>query len=413
MKSTTQIICGILLSATLSGARASQLLDDGFLSKIRSEAARHHPSVDAANHRVAAAVEDIHAVRLWDDPMVGFGIMAANRSMRADQGDIIIGIDQPLPKPGMFAAQRGKAESMRRAELENSRGSSLAAGSEAARTAIELALADESVTLQQTQISWLAAMTENARQMAAGPMGSSMDALRMETELAKEQQMLDAARRTRAGLASKLNLNLGRPLDSPWSELKLPAAPLPLPVAQAEIARIPHANPKVRAMRELVGAARADTRIADRDRLPQFLLGLDTNIYSRGDVRSASLNVKMSLPWFNENSYQAKITGARDREAAAGRDVEAMRREIAAGVLAACTDSANAAAQARAYSGEVHDKALQTSKTIEAAWISSKAPLTDLLDSSRILFSIRLEQRRFIAMQRAALEDLHTLVPNN
>ena len=413
MKSVIHLWWGVLCCAYLLEARASQLLDDGFLSRIRSEAARHHPSVDAAQHRVAAAAQDIRAVRLWDDPMVGLGIMAANRSMRADQGDIIIGVDQPLPKLGMFDAQRGKAESMRRAEVENSRGSALAAGAEAARTAIELALADESVTLQQTQITWLGEMTENARQMAAGPMGSSMDALRMETELAKEQQMLDAARRSREGLARKLNLTLGRPLDSPWPELKLPAAPLPIPIVQAEIARIPHANPKVRAMREMVGAANADTRIADRERQPQFLLGLDTNIYSGGDARSATLNLKMSLPWFNGNSYQAKIAGARDRELAAGRDVESMRREVAAGVLTSCTAAANAAAQARAYSGEVHHKALQTTKTIEAAWISSKAPLTDLLDASRMLFSIRLEQRRFIAMQQAALEDLRTLVPNN
>jgi hypothetical protein len=35
-----------------------------------------------------------------------------------------------------------------------------------------------------------------------------------------------------------------------------------------------------------------------------------------------------------------------------------------------------------------------------------------LLDSSRTLFAIRLEQRRMIAMQLAALEELHTLVPN-
>ena len=120
----------------------------------------------------------------------------------------------------------------------------------------------------------------------------------------------------------------------------------------------------------------------------------------------------MSLPWFNDPSYQAKIDAAKSRELAAGRDVETMRREIAAMVLAAATEAANAAAQARAYSGEIHDKARQATQTIEAAWISSKAPLTDLLDSARMLFSIRLEQRRMIAMQLAALEELHTLVPN-
>ena len=411
MCSVVQLRWGFLCAVFLLDARASQSLDDGFLAKIRSEAVHHHPSVAAAKQRVAAAAEDVRAVRLWDDPMLGFGVMAANRAMRADQGDIIIGIDQPLPKPGMFDAQRGKAESMRRAELENSRGSTFTAGAEAARAAIELALADESVALQQSELNWLAAMTENARQMAAGPMATNIDALRMETELAKERQMLDAARRTREGLAQKLNLTLGRPLDSPWSELKLPASPPPVPVVQAEIARIPHANPKVLAMREMAAAANADTRIAERDRLPQLSVGVDTATYSKGDVRSATLNVKMSLPWFHESSYQAKIAGARDREIAASRDADAVRRDVATSVLNACTEAANAAAQARAYSGEVHDKATQTRETIEAAWISSKASLTDLLDASRSLFTIRLEQRRFIAMQQAALEDLRTLVP--
>jgi hypothetical protein len=120
----------------------------------------------------------------------------------------------------------------------------------------------------------------------------------------------------------------------------------------------------------------------------------------------------MSLPWFNDPSYQAKINAAKTRELAATQDVETMRREIAAMVLTAVTEAANAAAQARAYSGEIHENALTSSKSIEAAWISSKAPLTDLLDSARLLFSIRLEQRRMIAMQLAALEELQTLVPN-
>ena len=152
--------------------------------------------------------------------------------------------------------------------------------------------------------------------------------------------------------------------------------------------------------------------MADRERLPEVSLGIDSRMYSGGDYRSTTLGVKMSMPWFNDHSYQAKISAAKDREAVASREVEAMRREVAVRVLAAATEAANAAAQARAYAGDVRDKAEKTTQTIEAAWISSKAPLTDLLDASRALFAIRLEQRRMIAMQLAALEELHTLVPD-
>ncbi|MBC8128468.1 MAG: TolC family protein [Gloeobacteraceae cyanobacterium ES-bin-144] len=165
-------------------------------------------------------------------------------------------------------------------------------------------------------------------------------------------------------------------------------------------------------MIELSGAANAETRVADRERLPEVAVGIDTKLYSGGDFRSTTFGVSVSLPWFNDNSYQAKIDAAKSRELAAGRDVETIRREIAGMVLTAATEAANAAAQARAYGGEILEKALKATQTTEASWISSKAPLTDMLDSSRSLFAIRLEQRRLIAMQLVALEELQILVPN-
>ncbi len=413
MKPYLSIFAGLLVAGTSLHGEVVRILNNDFLSDLRREAARTHPSAVAGKQLATAAGHDVSAVRLWEDPMAGFGFTIANKMMRMDDGDISVGIEQRLPKPGMFDAQLRKAEAMRRAATQSSRTPALAAGAEAARNAIELALADESISLQQSQIDWLTAMVENARQMAADPMGSSSDALRMETELAKETQMLDAARRTRDGFAQKLNLTLGRQLDSPWPLLKLPATPPPVPLAQAEIARIPYLNPKVRAMKEMVGAANAETRMADRERLPEVSVGVDTNIYaSAGDVRSTMVGVKMTLPWFNDHSYQAKISAAKSRELSATQDVETMRREVAAMVLNAVTEAANAAAQARAFSGEIHEKAQLTTRTIEAGWISSKAPLTDLLDSARTLFAIRLEQRRMIAMQLAALEELQTLVPN-
>lgn len=406
-------LTGLAAAGSLLHAGETQLLDNAFLSKVRNEAARAHPAAVAGQYKARAAAKDAKSVRLWNDPMVGIGFMGASRMMRTDDGDVMLGIEQSLPKPGMFEAERRKMEAMTRAELEAARGSSDAVGAEAAKAAIELALADESITLQQAQVEWMSAMAENAKQMAADPMGSSTDALRMETELAKEKQMLDAARRTRDGYARRLNITLGKALDSPWPALQLPAAPPPVPIAKAEIARIPHANPKVRSMKEMVSAANADIRIADRERLPEVSVGVDTQLYSgTGDIKSTTLGLKLSLPWFNDPSYQAKIDAAKNRETAASRDVESMQREIAGMVSMAATEAANAAAEARAYSGEIHEKAQLAVKTTEAAWISSKAPLTDLLDSARTLFAIRLQQRRMIAMQLASLEDLRTLVPH-
>jgi outer membrane protein TolC len=411
MKSFLIVFTGLLVATPLLLARESNLVDEPFLASLRAEAARNHPAASSATLRASAASADVRTVRLWDDPNVGLAVMFANPDRRRNDGDLLLSLEQPLPKPGMFAAKLSKADALQRAEVENSRSTRLEVGAMAAKDAIELALADESITLQAAQIMWLEPMAENAREMALNPDATSIDALRLESELARENQVLDAARRTRGSIAQSLNLRLGRSLDSPWPTLRLTLSPVPVPVASAEIARIPRVNPKVRSMTEMASAANSEVRIADRDRLPQFSLAAETRIYSGGDARSAGLGLKMSLPFFNRSSYEAKVEASQLREEAAIKDVESTRLEMASGVLAAVTDAANASAQARAYAGDIYQRALAATQSVEASWISSKSILTDLLDSNRMLFSIKLEQRRFVAMQLAALENLNLLVP--
>lgn len=408
----TSLFAGLFVVSSLLRAQATQFLDEPFLAALRSEASRHHPAASAASLRRAAAARDVRSVRLWDDPTVGLSLMAADAEKRRTDGDVRVSMEQMLPKPGLFAASRSKAEALQRAALENLRSSAIEVGAMAARDAIELALADESIALQNVQLKWLDSMTENARQRAANPDATGIDALRLESELARETQILAAARRTRESLARSLNLRLGRALESPWPILNLGDASYSVPLANAEIARISRANPKVRSLREMASAASAETRIAERERLPQLSVGVDIDTYSGNDFRSASLGLKMSLPYLNRSSYSAKIAASQLREKAVLQDIETTRLEIASGVLAAVAESKNAAAQAQAYSGDVYQRALSTRQAVEGSWISSKSSVADLLDAQRQLFSIHLEQRRFVAMQRVALEELHQLVPN-
>ncbi|MEO6478033.1 MAG: TolC family protein [Luteolibacter sp.] len=405
------IFTGFFVAVNLLHAQDPKLVDETFLSALRTEAARNHPAARSAELRSAAAASDVQGVRLWDDPTVGLSLSIARESMRADDGDIFLSYEQPIPKAGMFAANLSKAEAMRRAELESSRMSSLEVSAAAAKDAIELALADESISLQSAQLQWLGSMTENAREMALNPDATSVDALRLESELARENEILAAARRTRESLAQSLNLRLGRSLENSWPILTLNRDPAPVPIAASEIARIQRANPKVRSMREMAVAANGDTRIAEIEKKPQFSIAVDSALYSGGDARALNVGLKMSLPYFNRTSYDAKIQASQLREKAAVKDVETIRLEIASEVLAAVNEVANAAAQAHAYSGEIYQRADAATRSVEASWISSKSPLTDLLESNRMLFSIKLEQRRFVALQLAALENLNLLVP--
>ena len=412
MKMRLWILTGLLAAGGDLAAAEQRVTNEDFLRPLRAEASRKHPAAKAAELKAGAAAKDVRAVRLWDDPTVGLMLMGAEKKMRMDDGDIRLSLEQPLPRPGLFEANRSKADAMRRAENDNANTSALAAGSIAAKDALELALADESIILQEEQIRWMRSMTDNARQRALNPDQTSVDALRLESELAREEQILESAKRTRKSISERLNLSLGRPLDKEWPTLSLPVTPPPTPIGTAEVTRIARVNPRVLAMKEMAVAAGAETRIADRERLPGVSLAVESSMYSGGDLRSASVGVKMNLPWFNEPSYQARVDAARLREQSATKEVDAMVREIATDVLALANEAANAAAQSRAYSGDVFTKSQAATRTLETSWISSKATLTDLLDANRLLFSLRLEQRRFLAMQLSALEDLRVLVPD-
>ena len=144
MKSTLRLLVGLCVPIASLLAAEPAPLNDALLSRLRAEAIRSHPAVAAARLKTGAATRDVRAVRLWDDPMVGLMFMGAEKEMRMDDGDIRVMLEQPLPKPGLFQANRAKADAMRRAEGENSRTAGLVAGAMAAKDVIELALADES-----------------------------------------------------------------------------------------------------------------------------------------------------------------------------------------------------------------------------------------------------------------------------
>ena len=148
-----------------------------------------------------------------------------------------------------------------------------------------------------------------------------------------------------------------------------------------------------------------------RERQPGVMLSLDTNTYSGGDFRDAMFGVKVSLPWFNDRVYRANEARAAALAQAAQRDLAAAERELQAQAIGASTEARNSAQQAAAFAGEIIPAASKAAEAVNTAWVSSKATLLEVLEARRSLLSARLEERRFLAAHRAALETLRALAP--
>jgi len=385
-------------------------LGDGWLAELRAEARRRHPSVAAARARLTAAAAGVRTVRLWDDPELGFSLTAARQSMRADDGDIGLGLEQRLPRPGLYAAMKSKAAAEQRAHESDVMAAEAMLGMETAKAALELALADEALALEVQQVEWVKEMAANARERAKDPMAGSAEALRVESELAQERQKLAAMRREREQRAQQLNLLLGRPAAQPWAKLSLPGI-AGAPELQRLLARLSTANPRLQSLRHLADAATAETTVVRRERQPDVRLSVDTNTYSGGDFRGAMFGVRISLPWFNDRVYRAREERAAALASAAQRDLAATERELQAQAIAASTEARNAAQQAAAFSNEIIPAASKAAEAVNNAWVSSKATLLEVLEARRSLLAVRLEERRFLAAHRAALETLRALAP--
>lgn len=392
-------------------AQDPRLLDAGFLDTLRAEVRTNHPSVAAAQARVLAAESGVRAVRLWEDPMAGLGFMAADREMRMDDGDIMFGVEQMLPRRKLYEARKARAGAERAIFEAETRTAALTLETLVAQSAIELALVDEMLAIQTNQLAWLESMAANAREKLKDPMANASEPLRIESEVAQERQKIDTTQRQRIRLARQLNILLGRDTDEAWPNLRLPESATLTPALTDELARLYQVNPMLQALLNTAEAAKSEIEVARRERSPSFSVGVESSVYSGGDFRQATVGAKMTLPWFNNSVYRANTDRAIQQQAAAEKEAEALARRLRGEAVAAHTEAETSARQAKTISEEVIPRAGKAVESTQNAWISSKASILEVLDARRSLLNARLEERRSVAAHRGALEMLRSIVP--
>ena len=407
----TVVLCAFWLASFDAANAQTNVLDAAYLEKLRAAVRAEHPSVAAAQARIRAAEANVRAVRLWEDPMAGAAYMAAEKMMQMEDGDLMFEVEQTLPRVKLYKAEQAKMRAERSMAAAEYRATAVKLETLVARTAIELAMADEMIAIDTNQVRWMEGMALNARERLKDPMGMASEALRMESELAMEKQKLDANLLMRRRLARQLNILLGRAPDVAWGTLQLPRESAATPALEGELAKIAATNPMLQGLASSVEAARSDVEIASRMSRPMYSVGVDTRVYSGGDFRSATIGAKMTIPLFNRSKYRAKVNAAKDEHEAAQKEIEATERELRSELVMAYTDAENAARQAKTFAADIIPRADQAAESTQNAWISAKANLLEVLEARRAALNARLEERRAVAAQIASLETLRSIVP--
>lgn len=404
------MVTGLAVGILSADAAEPRLLETTALDALRLEVRTNHPTVAAARARAEAAAAGIRAVRLWEDPMAGLSFRGANVERRRDDGDIGVMVEQSLPRRKLYDARKQQATADYSIMQAETRSAALNLETLATQAALELALADEALIIQSNQIAWLESMAVNAREKAKDPQATAVEPLRIEGEVAQERQRWDSAARRRVSLMRQLNTLLGRSLDESWTPLALPSA-AELPSLPAGLSRLPVANPMLLALTGSTRAALAGVEVSRQERKPVFSVGAESSVYSGGRFIETLVGAKMTIPWGNRSVYQANIDRARQQQAAAEREFDALERRLRGEAIAAHTEAENSARQAATFTIDVLPRLEKAAQASEGAWVSSKATLLEVLEARRALLNARLEQRRFIAAQRAALEVFRSIVP--
>ncbi|MCL4178474.1 MAG: TolC family protein [Verrucomicrobia bacterium] len=382
-------------------------LTPAYINSLSEELRTNHPALQAARAQAEAARSGVEGVRTWEDPMFTVGGMFAEEMMRADDGDLIYGIEQKLPLFGRPKLARAVAEAEWETEQARADYEFQSRRRDLAQALFRAALASQTVLVGSEDLAWLERMTQLAEQRYRTGEGTLVDFLRLQNEQEMRADRLRTDRRQLEHEHLVLNRLLNRDLTSPWPTFELPPVAGPVAYTPRLVELALRFEPGLRVRRQAIEQARSMARMVERERFPEIVLGARGRNYSGdGDFRSAEVMLGFTLPWGNAGKYRADRERAealaRTVEQAAADDMLELQEEIH--LLTVRIDAARR--EALLYQEQIVPRSERALESSQAAWIANRGMFLDVMDARRMLLEARLLQARAQTEQYDQLSDL-------
>jgi outer membrane protein TolC len=401
------LLCTLTAFATRLAAAEAVAVTPDYLNGLAEQMRTNHPALRAANAQVAAATAGVSAVRSWEDPMAVVGGLGARKEMRADEGDIIYGLEQKLPLFGKPERERQIARAELATETAGWDYKFQKLRVELARAAFRTALAARVTEIGEQDVAWLDSLRQSVEGSTQAGRATLTDILQVQTEQAKRATQLQTDRNLLASEQAGLNRLLNRATDAPWPKLELPPVAAAIPYSARLVDFALKYEPKTKVQEQQVQQAAAKVDAARRERYPDLFAGFEGRTYSGdGSFRQGMLTLRLSLPWFNNGKINADIRREQARQSAVENELAderlAIREEVQR--LAAKIDAARR--EALLYRDQLIPRAETTLTAVRAGWQSGQNTFRDVLDTHRLLLESRLMHARAVAEQYETLSEL-------
>ena len=377
------------------------------INEIADEARNNNAALWAARSRVKAAEENAKSIPLWRDPEVMIGGMGAETMMRMEDGDIMYGAEQMLPVFGKEKAAQKAARAEIPVEEADFEYQFQTLRKNLAQGLFKAVLADELLVLGQQDLVWLETLTRAVEQRYGVGDASQMDVLRVQNERARRAEQIRTDENERESAYAAVNRLLNRNVIAGWARMELPEVAEPIRLTEEVLRMAEKFEPKLRMMREQRAQAEAMVELTRKERRPDLSAGVEARQYSRtGEGRSASVVLKMTVPWFNRGKYNSAVRRDEARLQEIDYRIEDMLYETRTEVhhLIAMID--NARREALLYRDEIIPRSEQALRSAEASWQASRDAFRDVLDARRMLIEARTMYFKAVSEQYSAISEL-------
>ncbi|MGH8024684.1 MAG: TolC family protein, partial [Limisphaerales bacterium] len=352
---------------------------------------------------------NVGSVREWEDPMfmIGGSVFSGRGMSPAQMGDLTYGISEKLPLWGTPGLNRRMARAEQSASEARASFQFQKLRRDVTKALFTTALDRQTLNIDEQDLTWLktTAAAVDAR-YRAGQTGAG-DLLEIQNKAAINT---DQVRNDRVDLSRDrfdLNRLLGRPPQSPWPPLRLPAVAPAVPYSDRLLSLAIQREPQLKVLEREIEKARAAAELARRDRLPDISVGVQGDEYhGDGGFRSGMFTLSFPLPWGNARKYRKDYERELENEKAEEEDRAARILDAQEEIQGMTTDLDVARRQALLYQNEISNRAAQALADKLADWEAGRATLRDVLDARRDALDAQLMAARATAQQYQTLADL-------
>ena len=378
-----------------------------YLNQLAEELLQKHPALLAARERTNAALASVGTVRTWEDPKALLGGMGAREEMRAEEGDLIYGVEQKLPLFGKPKLARKVAEADLATEMANADYQFQLLRLELAKAAFRTALAYQTVAIGEQDLDWLQTIAQSLESRYRAGQATLVDVLQLENERSKRTTRLESDRQQLTHEQLSLNRLLNRELQSAWPTLTLPPLAEPLPYSQRLTQLALRYEPKIKLLRQQIKQGESVLELTRRQRYPDIEAGFEARNYTGdGSFRQGMLILSMSLPWVNARKYRNEIKREEAKVKAGQYDLADYELSVSEEIHMLTVKIDAARREALLYRDEVIPRSESALESARFGWEAARNTFRDLLEARRMLLEGRLMHARAVTEQYQMLSEL-------